>query len=64
MTEGSQHHLGYRTIPGTVRPAKKQILRAHLTALARRLYGPELPGGHSRSLATEILRARRRAGGR
>jgi hypothetical protein len=64
MTPGSQHHLGYRLTAGAVRPTKNRILRAHMTALARRVYGPDLPGGFYRDLAVDILRARRRAGGR
>ena len=64
MTEGSHYHLGDRLPAGAARPAKKPILRAHMTALARRFYGPELPGGQYRSLAADILRVRRRASGR
>ncbi len=64
MTEGSYHHLGDRLPVGAARPAKKPILRAHMTALARRFYGPELPGGQHRSVAADILRVRRRASGR
>lgn len=63
MTVGSHHQVG-RPAAGAVRPAKNRILRAHMTALARRVYGPDLPGGYYRGLAVEILRARRRAGGR
>jgi hypothetical protein len=64
MTEGSYYHLGDRLPAGTARPAKKPILRAQMTALARRFYGPELPAGQHRSLAADILRVRRRASGR
>jgi hypothetical protein len=64
MTEGSLNHLPLRLSQSTVRPGKKQILRAHMTALARRLYGPEAPGNHYRGLAVSILQARRRAAGR
>lgn len=62
MAEGSQFHLASRAAAAAVRPAKKQILRAHMTALARRLYGPDSPG--HRELAVDILRARRRSAGR
>ncbi|HZB93756.1 MAG TPA: hypothetical protein VE397_20065 [Stellaceae bacterium] len=64
MTEGSPHHTGFRLGAAPVRPAKKQVLRAHMSALARRLYGPDVPGGQYRSLAADILRVRRRASGR
>ncbi len=64
MTVGSEHQLGYRLTAGAVRPAKKQILRAHMTALAQRLYGPEMPAEYHRKLAVDILRTRRRAAGR
>lgn len=62
MTEGSLHQLSSRQSAGAVRPAKKQILRAHMAALARRLYGPDQAGNDHRGLAANILQARRRAG--
>jgi hypothetical protein len=61
MTEGSQHHWAARSATSAIRPAKRQILRAHMTMLARRLYQP---GSYHRNLATSILQARRRAAGR
>lgn len=64
MTEGSLHSLPLRLSQATVRPGKKQILRAHMTALARRVYGPDTAGNHYRGLAVSILQARRRTGGR
>jgi hypothetical protein len=64
MTEGSLHHFAQRVAAGAVRPAKKQILRAHMSALARRLYGPDLPPEYYRNLAVSILRERRRSAGR
>ncbi len=62
MTEGSLHHLLLRLSQVPVRPAKKAIVRAHLTALARRVYGPDAAGNHYRGLAVSILQARRRTG--
>jgi hypothetical protein len=64
MSEGSLHHLSQRMSAGSIRPAKKQILRAHMAALARRLYGPDQAGNYHRGLAATILQARRRAAGR
>jgi hypothetical protein len=64
MTEGPLHTLSLRPSAGAVRPAKKQILRAHLAALARRVYGPDQAGNDYRGLAVNILQARRRASGR
>lgn len=64
MSEGALHHLGARQGTGAARLAKKPILRAHLSALARRLYGPDQPGNYQRGLAASILRARRRSGAR
>ena len=64
MTVGSHHHLGQRLGMGAIRPAKKQILRAHMSALARRLNGPEMPAEQHRKLAVDILQTRRRSVGR
>jgi hypothetical protein len=64
MTEGSQHHFTHRIAAGAVRPAKKQILRAQMSALARRIYGPDLPAEYYRNLAVSLLRVRRRSAGR
>lgn len=41
--------------------ANKPILRAHMTALARRLFGPERSAAHLHARAVDILVARRRA---
>lgn len=62
MTEGSLHQVSLRQSAGVVRPGKKQILRAHMAALARRLYGPDQAGSYHRGLAASILLTRRRAG--
>jgi ABC-type Fe3+ transport system substrate-binding protein len=64
MTEGSLHHLSLRGAAGATRPAKKQILRAHMAALARRIYGPDQAGNYHRGLAANLLQTRRRAAGR
>lgn len=64
MTEGSLHNLPLRLSQAPVRPGKKQILRAHMAALARRVYGPDGAAGHYRGLAVNILQARRRTAGR
>ena len=55
MTEGSRHGASAARLR-----LKKPILRAHMTALARRLYGPERSAGFHRGLAASILQARRR----
>jgi hypothetical protein len=54
MTEGSRIAASAARLR-----LKKPILRAHLTALARRLYGPDRAGVY-RGLAANILQARRR----
>jgi hypothetical protein len=64
MTDGSLHHLFLRLPVGAARPAKKPILRAHMAALARRVYGPDQAGNYHRGLAANILQARRRSPGR
>ncbi|MGO8917588.1 MAG: hypothetical protein ACLQJR_16910 [Stellaceae bacterium] len=64
MTEGSLHQMSTRQAAGAIRPAKKQILRAHMTAMARRLYGPDQTSSQYRDMAVNILQARRRAAGR
>lgn len=64
MTEGSLNHLSLRQPMGGARPAKKPILRAHMAALARRVYGPDQAGNYHRGLAANILLARRRSSGR
>lgn len=64
MSDVSLHAVSPRQATGTVRPAKKQILRAHMTAMARRLYGPDQSASHYRDLAINILQSRRRAAGR
>lgn len=61
MTGRSQHHLGNRPAARAVRPATKPILRAQMTALAQRLYGPEMPADYHRRLAVDIFQTRRRA---
>ena len=64
MTEGPFNNLPLRPPVATVRPAKKAILRAHMAALARRIYGPDQDGNYHRELAVNILQSRRRAAGR
>jgi len=64
MTAGSQHQFGHRLPAGALRPAKKQILRAHMSALAHRFYGPEMPADYHRKLAVGIFQTRRRSAGR
>jgi hypothetical protein len=59
MTEGSRHGSSVARLR-----LKKPILRAHMTALARRLYGPERSSALHRGLAASILQVRRRSLGR
>ena len=61
MTGGSQHHFGSRPAGRAVRPATKPILRAQMTALAQRLYGPDMPAEYHRKLAVDLFQTRRRA---
>ena len=64
MNEGPLHNLSLRPPLNAVRPGKKAIVRAHMAALARRIYGPDQPGNYHRDVAVSILQTRRRAAGR